>query len=80
MPGNSLVDEFSIQIYNAGRTRSYVIGHNDKSNPNINGAKTTIEEQYYRHGERSIHNNGKLLKKTTEKGVIYHDEIQGLIK
>lgn len=80
MPGNTLVEEFSIQIYKAGRTKAYVIGHTDKSNPNINGNKTTIKQQDYRHGERSIYHNGKLLKKTTQKGIIPHDEIQGLIK
>ena len=80
MPGNTLVEEFSIQIYNADRTRAYVIGHTDKSNPNIIGAKTTIKQQDYRHRERSIYHNGKMLKKTTQKGIILHDGIQGLIK
>ena len=80
MPGNTLVEEFSEQIYNAGRKKAYVIGHTDKSNPNINGAKTTIKQQDYRHGERSIYHNGILLKTTKQKGIIAHDEIQGLIK
>lgn len=80
MPGNTLVEEFSEQIYQAGKKKAYVIGHTDKSNPNINGAQTTIKQQDYRHGERSIYHNGKLLKKTTTKGVIEHKDIQGLIK
>lgn len=80
MPGNTLVEEFSEQIYNAGRKKAYVIGHTDKSNPNINGSKTTIKQQDYRHGERSIYHNGRLLKTTQKKGIISHDEIQGLIK
>lgn len=80
MPGNTLVEEFSEQIYNAGIKKAYVIGHTDKSNPNINGAKTTIKQQDYRHGERSIYHNGILLKTTKQKGTIAHDEIQGLIK
>lgn len=80
MPGNTLVEEFSEQIYNAGRKKAYVIGHTDKSNPNINGAKTTIKQQDYRHGERSIYHNGILLKTTKQKGIIAHDEIHGLIK
>lgn len=80
MPGNTLVEEFSEQIYKAGRKKAYVIGHTDKSNPNINGAKTTIKQQDYRHGERSIYHNGRLLNTTTKKGIISHDEIQRLIK
>ncbi len=62
------------------RKKAYVIGHTDISNPNINGSKTTIKQQDYRHGERSIYHNGKLLKMTKKNGVIAHDEIQGLIK
>lgn len=80
MPGNTLVEEFSEQIYKAGKTKAYVIGHTDKSNPNINGPQTTIQQQDYRHGERSVYHNGRLIKKTTKKGIISHDEIQGLIK
>lgn len=80
MPGNTLVEEISEQIFDAGRKKAYVIGHTDKSNPNINGSKTMIKQQDYRHGERSIFHNGKLLKKTTKKGIISHDEMQGLIK
>ncbi len=80
MPGNTLVEEFSEQIYKAGRKKAYVIGHTDKSNPNINGSKTTLKQQDYRHGERSIYHNGSLLKKTKKIGIISHDEIQGLIK
>ena len=80
MPGNTLVEEFSEQIYSAGKKKAYVIGHTDKSNPNINGPKTTIKQQDYRHGERSVYHNGKLLKKTKKEGLISHEEIQGLIK
>ena len=79
MPGNTLVDEFFEQLYKAGKKRAYVIGHTDKSNPSINGPKTTIKQQDYRHGERSIYHNGNLLKKTIKKGVISHDETQGVI-
>lgn len=80
MPGNTLVEEISEQIYKAGKTKAYVIGHTDKSNPNINGKSTTIKQQDYRHGERSIYVNGKLLKTTKQKGLITHKEIQDLIK
>lgn len=80
MPGNTLVEEISEQIYKAGRKKAYVIGHTDKSNPNINGSKTTIKQQDYRHGERSIYHNGGLLIKIKKKGIVAHDEIQRLIK
>lgn len=80
MPGNTLVEEISEQIYKAGRKKAYIIGHTDKSNPNINGPNTTIKQQDYRHGERSIYHNGGLLKKTRKKGVIAHDEIQDHIE
>ncbi|MFT7558684.1 MAG: hypothetical protein ACI93R_000583 [Flavobacteriales bacterium] len=80
MPGNTLVEELSEQIYKAGKKKAYVIGHTDKSNPNIRGSKTTIKQQDYRHGERSIYHNDKLLKITKKKGIIAHDEMQGLIK
>ncbi|MET0356155.1 MAG: hypothetical protein ABW044_05215 [Cellvibrio sp.] len=80
MPGNTLVEEFSEQLYRAGKKKSYVIGHTDKSNPNINGPKTTIKEQDYRHGERAIYSNGKLLEITSKKGIITHEYIQSLIK
>lgn len=80
MPGNTLVEEFSEQIYTAGRKKAYVIGHTDKSNPNINGPTTTIKQQDYRHGERSVYHNGSMVKTTKQIGVIAHDEIQGLIK
>lgn len=80
MPGNTLVEEFSEKIFEAGKMKAYIIGHTDKSNPNINGPKTTIKQQDYRHGERSVYHNGKLLLKTSQKGIISHDEIQGMIK
>lgn len=80
MAGNTLTEEFSEQIYDAGKKKAYVIGHTDKSNPNIRGSKTTIKQQDYRHGERSVYSNGELLLKTKQKGVIPHGQIQGLIK
>jgi len=79
MPGDTLVELISEEMARLGNKNSYVIGHTDKSNPNINGSKTTIRQQDYRHGERSIYNNGKLLIKTTKTGVIDHDYIQSLI-
>lgn len=80
MPGNTLVEEISERIYKGGRKKAYIIGHTDKSNPNIYGSKTTIKQQDYRHGERSIYHNGQLLTKTRKAGIIVHDEMQRLIK
>lgn len=79
MPGDTLVESISKELFNRGKKNSYVIGHTDKSNLNIHGSKTTIRQQDYRHGERSIYNNGKLLKKTMQRGVIEHEMSQSLI-
>lgn len=45
----------------------YVIGHLTKANPNIGGT-TVNEQQDYRHGQRAIWKNGKVIKKTTKEG------------
>ncbi|WP_086930620.1 hypothetical protein [Agarilytica rhodophyticola] len=79
MPGDTLVEALSKELYSAGKKHAYVIGHTDKSNPNIYGTKTTIKQQDYRHGERSIYSNGKLLFQTKKSGVIQHTTIQGKI-
>jgi len=80
MPGDTLVETFSEELFEAGKKKSYVIGHTDKSNPNINGDKTTIKQQDYRHGERAIYSNGKLVKKTTKEGIIPHDKVQKILR
>jgi hypothetical protein len=80
MPGNTLVQELSELLLNAGKKLSYVIGHTDKSNPNINGGKTTIRQQDYRHGERAVFHGGEQILLTKEKGFIKHDYILGLIR
>ena len=79
MVGSTLVEAISEELYEAGKKASYVIGHTDKSNPNIHGTKTTIKQQDYRHGERSIYSNGELIKKTKKAGVIRHDDIQNIL-
>ncbi len=45
----------------------YVIGHLTKANPNIGGT-TVNEKQDYRHGQRAIWKDGKIIKKTTKEG------------
>ncbi len=79
MPGDTLVESIPKELYSAGKERSYVIGHTDKSNPNINGSNTSIKQQDYRHGERSIYSNGKLLEKTNHTGLITHEYAQKLL-
>lgn len=49
----------------------YVIGHTTKANPNINsGKKTSREQQDYRHGQRAIWKDGKVIKITDKKGML----------
>lgn len=50
--------------------KAVVIGHFTKANPKINGEKTTIAEQDYRHGTRRIYHNGKLIGTYIQKGRI----------
>lgn len=75
IPGNTLAEAISIGLWGADRKSAYVIGHTSKSNPNINGAKTTIAAQDYRHGKRAIIKNGDVLYTTTKKGYLEHDAI-----
>lgn len=75
IPGNTLAEAISLGLWNSDRKSAYVIGHTTKSNPKINGAKTTVTEQDYRHGERAIIYNGKTLYTTNKKGYLDHNEI-----
>lgn len=79
VPGDTLVEALSKNLFNSGKKTAYVIGHTDKSNPNINGDKTTIIQQDYRHGERSVYHNGEIIHQTYKKGLIEHDFIQSLL-
>ena len=79
MPGDTLAETLSKDLYKAGKKRSYVIGHTDKSSPNIRGGKTTIAEQDYRHGSRAIIHNGQVVGSTTKKGLLPHQDILKLI-
>jgi len=72
---NTIAEEISIGLWEAGKKLAYVIGHTKKSNPNINGKKTTIIGQDYRHGKRAVIRNGELIYTTTEKGFLEHDYI-----
>lgn len=59
----------SIALFKVGKKRSIVIGHSDYANPNRGGTKE-IAKQDYRHEERVIYNNGKVIAKTRIEGRI----------
>lgn len=75
MPGDTLAEKISKGLWNADKKLAYVIAHTDKSNPNIDGKKTTIAGQDYRHGNRAIIHNGNILYETKNKGYLDHKEI-----
>jgi hypothetical protein len=75
IPGDTLTETISKELFAAGKSKAYVIGHTTKSNPNISGEYTTIAGQDYRHGRRAIIYNGELLKETTKKGLLSHNKI-----
>jgi hypothetical protein len=67
---DSICEDLSEMLYEAGKKKSIVIGHSTKANPNINGSKTTVQEQDYRSGERIGYNNGKAVFTTQATGRI----------
>ncbi|TDR30403.1 hypothetical protein [Hydromonas duriensis] len=77
---DSICEDLSEYLYEAGKTKSIVIGHNTKANPNINGSKTTIQEQDYRSGERIGYNNGKAVLTTYVTGRISAQSINNALK
>ena len=79
IPGDTLTEAFSKELFAAGKVQGYVIGHTTKSNPNINGSSTTIAGQDYRHGRRAIVHNGATLKETLQKGLLLHEDMLKLI-
>ncbi|WP_254422454.1 hypothetical protein [Helicobacter bilis] len=46
--------------------QGYVVGHTTKTNPNIDNTQDNTKQDY-RHGVRAIWQNGKVIKKTTQK-------------
>ena len=75
IPGDTLTESISKGLYDAGKNKSYVIGHVDKSNPMINGSSTLIAAQDYRHGKRAIVHNGKIIKEIKQKGLLKHTDM-----
>ena len=67
---DNLATNLSEALYDAGKTRSVVIGHLNSANPRISGDATSNKEQDYRHGTRIIYHNGEELFRTNKKGRI----------
>jgi hypothetical protein len=74
--GDNIASEFSKKLADAGKTKSAVIGSATKSNPNINGNKTKLVEQDYRHGTRAVYKGGNRLYETKTKGALSEETIE----
>jgi RHS repeat-associated protein len=72
---DNLAKNLSEELHKAGKTSAVVIGHLTKANPSIKGNQTKDAEQDYRHGERAVFHNGKILFTTKESGDIGRDVI-----
>ena len=72
---DNIVEEMSELLFKANKKNGVVIGHATKGNPNINGSRTTIKQQDYRHGHRVVYYNGNILFETREKGYLKQDVI-----
>ncbi|KAF7963910.1 hypothetical protein AWV80_04435 [Cupriavidus sp. UYMU48A] len=72
---DNIVADFSMYLFEAGKTKSVVIGHTTKAGPQINGDNTGIAGQDYRHLERAIYRGGKLLTKTKKAGALDEREL-----
>jgi hypothetical protein len=75
---DNIAAELSTLLYQAGGKASTVVGHADKANPNIKGGGEKNSEQDYRHGDRVVFHNGKIIKTTKQKGMISESEIERL--
>lgn len=75
---DNIAADLSMRLYEAGKTASIVIGHSDKTNPNIKGGGEKLNEQDYRHGQRVVFHNGKVVKVTKQKGQISERELDAL--
>lgn len=78
--GDSFAEVFSKALGAVGKTKAIVIGHVDKSNPNIKGAKTTNSQQDYRHGPRVVFRSGKVIWKTSDRGDLSRELVAKHVK
>lgn len=84
---NNICQDLSENLYDAGKENTVVIGHSTEANPNLPTTKRKknetdkewnkrkIEEQDYRHGERKVYNNGRVILTTKEQGRITAKDI-----
>jgi hypothetical protein len=75
---DNIVADLSTRLNEAGKVASIVIGHADKANPNIKGGGEKNDEQDYRHGQRVVFSNGKIVKVTRQKGYLIERELEAL--
>ncbi|MDP3670778.1 MAG: hypothetical protein WA191_27225 [Telluria sp.] len=75
---DTLTLDLSARLSKAGKRDAMVIGHADKANPNINGGGEQFAEQDYRHGQRVVLHNGKVVQVTQQKGQISEPELEAL--
>lgn len=75
---DNIAADLSKRLHAAGKKSATVIGHADKANPNIKGGGEKFEEQDYRHGQRVIFWNGKVVKITKQAGHISDRELAAL--
>lgn len=68
--GDNIAADLSLRLYEAGKTSSVVLGHADKANPNIRGGGEGLSEQDYRHGQRVMFSNGKVVTVIKQNGHI----------
>ncbi len=65
---DNIIEQISDELKSAGKKSALAIGHSTRGNPLINGKSTSYSQQDYRHGERKIYSNGKLILTTKHKG------------
>jgi hypothetical protein len=75
---DNITADFSTHLAKAGKSKSIVIGHADKANPNIKGGGEKNSEQDYRHGQRVIFSKGKIIKVTKKKGHLIEGDLEAL--
>lgn len=73
--GDNIAADFSLRLYEAGKTGAVVIGPADKANPNIRGGGEALAEQDYRHGSRVMFSNGKVVKVIKQSGFIAEPKV-----
>lgn len=75
---DNIAADLSTRLYEAGKVASIVIGHADKANPNIKGGGEKNDEQDYRHGQRVVFSNSKIVKVTRQKGHLPERELEAM--